>query len=64
MWFNRFSDVADRYCWSDSDRLDELLPHEGNAGESMYSQLPKEVCQSYHQLTAELDFQYRKVGTA
>ncbi len=32
VWFNRFSDVADRYHWSDSDHLDKLLI-QGDAGD-------------------------------
>ncbi len=61
VWFNRFSDVADRHHWSDSDRLDELLPRiQGDAGEFVYAQLPQEVCRSYTRLTAELDARYRK----
>ncbi len=65
VWFNRFSDVADRHRWSDSDRLDELLPRiQGDAGEFVYAQLPREVRQSYSRLTAELDARYRKVETA
>ena len=62
VWFNRFSDVADRHHWSDSDRLDELLPRiQGDAGEFVYAQLPQEVRRSYTRLTAELDARYRKV---
>ncbi len=62
VWFNRFSDMADRHHWSDSDRLDELLPRiQGDAGEFVYAQLPQEVRRSYTRLTAELDARYRKV---
>ncbi len=64
VWFNRFSDVADRHHWSNDDRLDELLPRlQGDAGEFVYAQLPPDVRRSYTRITAELDARYRKVET-
>ena len=64
VWFNRFSDVADRLGWGDEDRLDELLPRiQGDAGEFVYAQLPREVRRDFSKLTAELDARYRKVET-
>ncbi len=53
VWYNHFTDVAD-----------ELLPRiQGDAGEFVYAQLPREVWRSYPRLTAELDARYRKVET-
>ena len=40
VWFNRFTEVADRRRWSEEDRLDEILPRlQGAAGEFVFGQL-------------------------
>ena len=65
VWFNRFSDVADRHQWDDEQRLDELLPRlQGDAGDFVYAQLSRETRQKYIRLIAELDARFRKVETA
>lgn len=62
IWYNRFSDVATRYGWGDSERLDELLPRlEGKAGEFVYGQLPEQVRAKYPKLIAELNSRFRKI---
>ena len=56
VWFNRFTEVADRRRWSEDDRLDEILPRlQGAAGEFVFGQLRREVQAIYAQLVSELN---------
>ena len=44
VWFNRFTEVADRRRWSEEERLDEILSRlQGTAGEFVFGQLRREV---------------------
>ena len=64
VWYNRFSEVADRRRWTDEDKLDELLPRlQGGAGEFVFSQLPKRTRTNYRKLVKELSSRYRVVET-
>lgn len=64
VWFNRFTEVADRRHWSEEDRLDELLPRlQGTAGEFVFGQLRREVRSNYAQLVSELNSRFRVVVT-
>ena len=64
VWFNRFTEVADRRRWSEDDRLDEILPRlQGAAGEFVFGQLRREVRTNYAQLVSELNSRFRVVVT-
>ena len=64
VWFNRFTEVADRRRWSNEDRLDELLPRlQGTAGEFVFGQLRRDVRSNYAQLVSELNSRFRVVVT-
>lgn len=64
VWFNRFTEVADRRRWSNEDRLDELLPRlQGTAGEFVFGQLRRDVRGNYAQLVSELNSRFRVVVT-
>ena len=64
VWFNRFTEVADRRRWSEEERLDEILPRlQGTAGEFLFGQLRREVRCNYVQLVSELNSRYRVVVT-
>lgn len=62
VWRNRFEEIAERRGWSDEDKLDELLPKlQGQAGDFVFSQLPKIVRSNYGKLVAELNNRYRVI---
>ena len=64
VWFNRFTEVADRRRWSNEDRLDELLPRlQGTAGEFVFGHLRRDVRSNYAQLVSELNSRFRVVVT-
>lgn len=64
VWFNRFTEVADRRHWSNEDRLDELLPRlHGTAGEFVFGQPRRNVRSNYAQLVSELNSRFRVVIT-
>ena len=64
VWFNRFTEVADRRNWTDEDRLDEILPRlQGAAGEFVFGQLRREVRGDYAHLVSELNSRFRVVVT-
>ena len=64
VWFNRFTEVADRRRWSEEDRLDEILPRlQGAAGEFVFGQFRREVRGNYSQLVSELNSRFRVVVT-
>ena len=64
VWFNRFTEVADRRNWTDEDRLDEILPRlQGAAGEFVFGQLRREVRGDYAHLLSELNSRFRVVVT-
>ena len=64
VWFNRFTEVADRRNWTDEDRLDEILPRlQGAAGEFVFGQLRREVRGDYSHLVSELNSRFRVVVT-
>ena len=65
VWYNRFMDIADRHQWSTRTKLDELLPRlQGQAGEFVYGQLPRETRTNFRALVKELKNRFRKVETA
>jgi hypothetical protein len=62
IWYNRFSDVAGRFGWTEDEKLDELLPRlQGQAGEFVYGQLSSIIRNDYSKLVAELHSRFRKV---
>ena len=64
-WITRFEVIADRYRWSEDDRLDQLLPKlEGLAADFAFSQLSPEVLNNYQELTCEMTNRFRVVETA
>jgi hypothetical protein len=64
VWFARFTDVSHRYHWSESKKLDELLPQlQGPAGEFVYDQLSRKTRNNYKKLSTELSSRFRKVET-
>lgn len=65
VWYNRFNDLATRFGWRSSERLDELLPKlQGAAGEFVYGQLRPEVRSSYKVLVTELEHRFHKVESS
>lgn len=64
VWRGRFEETADRANWSQSDKLDELLPRmQGGAGEFVFEQLSRDTRSNYKKLIEELDNRYRVVET-
>lgn len=64
VWFNRFTEVAERRRWSEDDKLIELLPRlQGAAGEFVFGQLQRSVRGNYGTLVAELNSRFRVVET-
>ena len=64
VWFNRFSEVADRKRWSNEKRLDELLPRlQGTAGEFVFGQLRKAIRGNYDALIFKLNSRFSVVET-
>lgn len=64
VWFNRFTEIADRKRWSNEKKLDELLPRlQGAAGEFVFGQLQKTARGNYDILVAELNSRFRVVET-
>ena len=61
----RFKVIADRYRWSEDDRLDQLFPKlEGLAADFPFSQLSPEGLNDYQELIRELTRRFRVVETA
>lgn len=64
VWINRFEAVAERRCWDDGAKLDNLLPRlQGRAGDFVFNQLPHETLSSYPELVKELNSRFRVVET-
>lgn len=64
VWINRFEAVAERRCWDDGTKLDNLLPRlQGRAGDFVFNQLPHETLSSYPELVKELNSRFRVVET-
>ena len=64
VWITKFEVVAERYGWSDSEKLDQLLPRlEGQAAQFVYSQLPRSMLDNYSTLTQELSSRFRVIQT-
>jgi hypothetical protein len=62
IWFNRFSDVTERFGLSESQKLDELLPRlEGQAGDFVFGQLTLSIRSNYRKLIAELSSRFKKI---
>jgi hypothetical protein len=65
VWYNRFSDIAQRQRWDANRMLDELLPKlQGPAGEFVYGQLTYRTRQNIISLVAELKSRFRKIETS
>ena len=65
VWFNRFEEIAKRRCWTEDEKLDELLPRlQGVAGEFVFSQLSSKSRQKYHKLVTELGSRFKVVEVA
>ena len=65
VWFNRFTDVADRHSWDANQRLDELLPRlQGQAGEFVYGQLSGKTRGNYKTLVNKLKNSFPNVETS
>ena len=59
---NKFETIAKRQGWTESDKLDQLLPRiQGPASEFVFNQLPQSTLKSYKKLIGELDSRYRVV---
>jgi len=64
-WFNRFSDVAQRYRWTEEQKLDNLLPQlQGAAGEFVFGQLQRPIRTDFKLLVKELYYRFRKIETS
>lgn len=64
VWINRFEAVAERRCWDEGAKLDNLLPRlQGRAGDFVFNQLPHETLSSYPELVKELNSRFRVVET-
>jgi hypothetical protein len=64
VWFNRFNDIANRYGWGNSRKLDELLPClQGTAGDFVYGQLPRSVRTNFPALIRELTNRFHRHET-
>ena len=62
VWINRFEAIAERRDWTDEEKLDELLPRiQGEAGEFVFTQLPKDALRDYTELVRELGYRYRVI---
>lgn len=65
VWIARFETMAQRFGWSEEEKLDHLLPRmEGQAGQFVFAQLPPRVLQNYKELLCELDSRFRVIQTA
>ena len=64
VWFNRFTEIAERYQWSSGECLNQMLPKlQGDAGEFVFGELPKRIRSNYPELIAELENRFRKIET-
>lgn len=64
VWRNRFEEMAERYCWSEQDRFDQLQPClQGVAAEFVFGQLSKKARSNYDILMKELDSRFRVIET-
>ncbi|MCG8033222.1 MAG: hypothetical protein JAZ03_13720 [Candidatus Thiodiazotropha taylori] len=64
VWFNRFTEIAERKRWSNEEKLVELLPRlQGAAGEFVFGQLQKSIRGNYDTLVSELNSRFRIVET-
>ncbi len=64
VWFNRFSDVARLRRWTESQKLDELLPRlQGAAGEFVYEMLSQRTRSNFGLLVEELNNRFRVIET-
>ena len=65
VWINRFEMIAERRGWDDEIMLDQLLPRlQGEAGEFVFTQLPRSTWSDYDELVKEISSRYRKIETS
>ena len=65
VWIARFETIAQRFGWSEEDKLDQLLPRmEGQAGQFVFAQLPPRTLRDYQELLCELHSRFRVIETA
>ena len=64
VWYNRFSEAAERRGWCIERQLDELLMRmQGEAAEFVYGQLKSHIRNDYKMLVAELNSRFNLVET-
>jgi len=64
VWFGKFSVLTDRYCYSQEDKLTELLQLlNGPAAEFVFGHLPSWTLYDYHALVYEIEKRFRVVRT-
>ena len=64
VWIARFETIADRFGWSEDDKLNQLLPRmEGQAGQFVFAQLPLRILSNYKELLRELHSRFRVIQT-
>ncbi|KAK3597646.1 hypothetical protein CHS0354_040015 [Potamilus streckersoni] len=64
VWINRSIAIADRQHWTEEQKLDELLPRlQGQAGDFVFSQLPRRTLGNFGALVNELNNRYHIVET-
>jgi len=64
VWFGKFSVLTDRHCYSQEDKLTELLQLlDGPAAEFVFGHLPTWTLYDYHTLMYEIEMRFRVVRT-
>ena len=64
-WLVRFEVIANRYRWTNEERLDQLLPKlEGTAAQFVFTQLSPEVLNNYPHIVYEMNSRFRVIETA
>ena len=63
-WITRFEVIANRYQWSEEERLDQLLPKlEGTAAQFAFTQLTPDILNDYGELLHEMNCRFRVIET-
>ena len=64
-WITQFEVIANRFQWSETEMLDQLLPRlEGPAAQFVFSQLRQDSFNNYHELIHELSCRFQPIETA
>ena len=60
VWFARFTDIAQRWGWSEEEKLDELIPRlQGEVGNFVFDQLRPKDRNNYEKLCNELNNRFK-----